>query len=129
MRGLGALVACELFSNQLERLDLSGAASLDELHIYNNKLAYQSFYGLRSLRYVDIRNNCVKSLDLSGNTAMNFLFATENPSLETVHISEGAAYSALEVAENVKIYYRVAREYNDVGGTSWGDDEVDPWKK
>lgn len=126
--GLEYMYQCEFQKNRLERLDLTGCTSISELYVQDNPLAYFSVYPCTSLKQLDMRRTAMKSIDLSNNFAAAFLFATENPQLETVFIAEGAEYSSLLVDEHVEVFYKKAGEYDDdVNNGNWGDEELDPW--
>lgn len=126
--GLEYMYQCEFQNNRLERLDLTGCASISELYVQNNPLAYFSVYPCTALRQLDMRETAMKSIDLSNNFNAAFLFATENPQLETVYIAEEASYSSLLVDDHVEVYYKKAGEYkDDVNSDNWGDEDIDPW--
>lgn len=125
--GLPLLSICELYDNQLERIKLDGCTSISELYLHNNKLAYLSTWDCEAMRQLDCRNNLLKSLDLSNNLSMSFLFATENPQMTVVYINEKSDYNTISVDENVEVLYRTPGDFDDVSG-DWGDDDIDPWK-
>ncbi|MGM9765956.1 MAG: hypothetical protein ACI3ZO_06330, partial [Candidatus Cryptobacteroides sp.] len=99
----------------------------NELYLHNNRLAYLSVHDCAAMRQLDCRNNLIKSLDLSNNLSMSFLFATENPNMTSLYINEENDYNTISVDEGVKIYYKKPGSYDDVE-SGWGDDDIDPWK-
>ena len=127
LAGLSLLSICELYDNRLERIKLDGCTSISELYLHNNKLAYLSTWDCEAMRQLDCRNNLLKSLDLSNNISMSFLFATENPLMTVVYINEKSDYNTISVDENVEVLYRTPGDFDDVSG-DWGDDDIDPWK-
>ncbi len=125
--GLKYMGICEFNNNHLERIDLSGCASVSELYVHQNPIAYLSVYDCAGLRQLDMRSTNIKSIDLSNNPAAAFLFATENPQLKTVYISEIASFSTLSVDEHVEVFLRAPGFYNDVDNNNWGDEDINPW--
>ena len=125
--GLSQLSICELYDNQIERIKLDGCTSLSELYLHNNRIAYLSTWHCESLHQLDCRNNLLKSLDLSNNVLMSFLFATENPLMMKLFINEQSDYNTISVDENVEVLYKYPGAFDDVSG-DWGDDDIDPWK-
>ena len=128
VNGLSSLVHLELQRNNLARIDLKGCASIDELHVFDNPIEALSVIPCRAIRYIDCRKTLLRSLDLSNNPQMDFLFATLNPNLKTVWIAEDRYFSSLEVDEGVEVYYKSPDSFDDVGGDGWGDAWVDPWE-
>ena len=100
---------------------------MSELYLHNNSLSYLSTFPCESLRQLDCRGNSIKSLDLSNNVSMSFLFATENPLMTKVYINELSDYNTISVDEGVEVLYKYPGIYDNVSG-EWGDDDVDPWK-
>lgn len=122
------LTILQLQQNGLTQIDLKGCTAIDELHVFTNKIEFLSVIPCKAIRYLDCRQTLIRSLDLSNNPQMNFLFATLNPNLRTVFIADGANYSSLEVDEGVEVYYRQPESYDDVGGNGWGDAQINPWE-
>lgn len=116
-----------LQNNHLERLNVRGCSGLSELYVQDNPLAYLSLYTCESLRQLDCRNTDMKSVDLSNNPAMAFLFAENNPQMETIYILKDAAYSALTCDEHVVVWYKDPSSYDDVESGNWGDEDLNPW--
>lgn len=126
--GLEYMYQCEFQNNNLERLDLAGCTSVSELYVQDNPLAYFSVYPCTSLYQLDMRRTAMKSIDLSNNAKAAFLFAQENPQLETVYIAVDSEYSSLLVDEHVEVWYKDAGSYDDdVDVDNWGDEDIDPW--
>ncbi len=125
--GLIYLYLCEFNNNNLERIDLSGCVSISELYVQQTPMAYLSVYDCAGLRQLDMRKTQMKSIDLSNNPAAAFLFATENPQLETVFIMETAEFSTLSVDDHVEVFYRAPGYYDDVNNDNWGDEDINPW--
>lgn len=128
VRGLGELTHLEVQQNELTRIDLQGCEAIDELHVFSNRIEWLSIIPCKAIRYLDCRNTLLRSIDLSQNPRMNFLFATLNPLLKTVWILDGANYSSLSVDEGVEVYRKSPDSFDDVGGDSWGDAQIDPWE-
>lgn len=116
-----------LNDNDLERLNVRGCTYLSELYVHDNPLAYLSLYTCESLRQLDCRNTDMKSVDLSNNPAMSFLFADENPQMETIYILKDAAYSTLTCDDHVVVWYKDPSSYDDVDTGNWGDEDINPW--
>lgn len=125
--GLQYMYQCEFQKNRLERLNLDGCVSISELYVQDNPLAYFSVYPCTALNQLDMRRTAMKSIDLSNNVKASFLFAEENPQLETVYIAVGAEYSALSVDDHVEVWYKEPGSYDDVNSGNWGDEELNPW--
>ena len=90
-------------------------------------LYYDLTVAEEAMRQLDCRNNLLKSLDLSNNVLMSFLFATENPLMMKLFINEQSDYNTISVDENVEVLYKYPGAFDDVSG-DWGDDDIDPWK-
>lgn len=126
--GLKALSLCEFNNNNLERLDLSGCTSIYELYVHDNPLAYFSAYDCAALYQIDIRRTAMKSIDLSKNKNVAFIFAEENPQLETIYIHPEAPINTISCDEHVMVYYYDAKNHDDVNNGNWGDEDLDPWQ-
>lgn len=127
VEGLQYLGVLELQNNKLERLNVKGCVSLSELYVFDNPMAYLSVNTCKSLRQLDCRRTALKSIDLSNNPAMAFLFAQENPQMETIFIMPDAAYSTLTCDDHVSVYYRDPQTFDDVDSGNWGDEDLNPW--
>jgi hypothetical protein len=125
--GLEALSLCEFNGNNLERLDLSGCPSVYELYVHDNPLAYFSAYDCESLYQIDFRRTAMKSMDLSNNKNVAFIFGEENPQLKTIYIHPEAPINTISCDEHVEVYLYDAEEHNDVNSGNWGDEDVNPW--
>ena len=125
--GLQALSLCEFNGNRLERLDLSGCPSVYELYVHDNPLAYFSAYDCAALYQIDVRRTAMKSIDLSNNKNVAFIFAEENPQLMTIYIHPEAPINTISYDEHVQVYLYDAKEHNDVNSGNWGDEDINPW--
>lgn len=126
--GLQSLSLCEFNGNRLERLDLAGCPSVYELYIHDNPLAYFSAHDCAALYQIDLRRTAMKSIDLSNNTNVAFIFADENPQLKTIFIHPEAPINTISYDDHVEIYYYDAKDHNDVNTDNWGDEDIDPWQ-
>lgn len=125
---LPALSLCEFNGNKLERLDLSGCPSVYELYVHDNPLAYFSAYDCAALYQIDIRRTAMKSIDLSNNKNVAFIFAEENPQLRTIYIHPEAPINTISCDEHVEVYFYDAQNHDDVDTENWGDEDVNPWQ-
>ncbi|MDE6438425.1 MAG: hypothetical protein K2L62_02095, partial [Muribaculaceae bacterium] len=116
----------ELYNNSIERLDLTGCIALDALHFQNNNVEFFSPKGLDSVRYVDCRNNRIGSIDFSSNHKLQYAHGTGNP-CKVVYLSEQAPNDQIIFDESCEIYLGYPKDFDDVGGSSWGDGTIDPW--
>ena len=126
--GLPALSLCEFNGNNLERLDLTGCPSVYELYVHDNPLAYFSAYDCVALYQIDIRRTAMKSIDLSKNKNVAFIFAEENPQLKTIYIHPEAPINTISCDEHVNVYYYDAQDHDDVDTENWGDEDINPWQ-
>ena len=125
--GLKDMYLCEFQNNNLQRLSLRDCQSVSELYVQDNPIAYMSVYPCAALSQLDMRRTAMKSIDLSNNFNASFLFANENPQLETVYIAVDTVYSALLVDEHVEVWYKDADSFDDVNSGNWGDEDINPW--
>ena len=127
--GLKSLSLCEFNGNHLERLDLSGCTSVYELYIHDNPIAYFSAYDCAALYQIDLRRTAMKSIDLSKNKNLAFIFAEENPQLKTIYIHPEAPINTISCDEHVEVYLYDAQNHDDVDTDNWGDEDINPWAK
>lgn len=116
----------EIYNNQLERIDLKGCVNLDQLHFQNNNIEFFSPKGLDSVRYVDCRDNRIGSIDFTSNHMLQYAHGTGNP-CKVVYLSEQAPNEQIVFDETCEIYVGKPKDFDDVGGSTWGDGTIKPW--
>lgn len=127
-RDLWSLKTLELYNNQLAKLDLTGCIAIDALHFQNNNIEYFSPNTLEKLRYIDCRNNQLGSIDFSSNNYLQYAHGTGNP-CKTVYLSEQAPNEQIVFDEDCNIFLGHPKDFDDVGGTTWGDGNINPWNR
>lgn len=71
----------------------------------------------------------LRSLDLSNNPQMDFLFATLNPQPENgMDCGRQVFQQPRGGRGGWEVYYKSPDSFDDVGGDGWGDAWVDPWE-
>ncbi|MCQ2051815.1 MAG: hypothetical protein MJY74_06395 [Bacteroidaceae bacterium] len=95
----------DIAENQFEELDFSGLDNLDELHIEHNPDLEEVIFNNRKLRYVDLNNTNIKSVDFSKCPFIDAVDLTGCNRLETIIISRHQVINTITKPDCVKIVY------------------------
>ena len=95
----------DIAENQFEELDFSGLDNLDELHIEHNPYLEEVIFNNRKLRYVDLNNTNIKSVDFSKCPFIDAVDLTGCNRLETIIISRHQVINTITKPDYVKIVY------------------------
>lgn len=95
----------DMAENQFEKLDFSGLDNLDELHIEQNPYLEEVTFNNRKLRYVDLNNTNIRSVDFSKCPFIDVIDLTGCGRLETIVISRNQVINTLRKPDYVQIVY------------------------
>lgn len=95
----------DMAENQFEKLDFSGLDNLDELHIEQNPYLEEVTFNNRKLRYVDLNNTNIRSVDFSRCPFIDAIDLTGCMMLETIVISRSQVINTITKPDYVQIVY------------------------